>query len=259
MKIRPSVPASATLQNASATLKGQNATSFATAINRRRALFLGLGVGTCAVFPTTSAMAQAVSRRREPLWGTLELNLGVPTKLIPQADVLNMPVETTLRYGREFARWHELVTRAGALSADRQLDLVHSEIQKISYRPDGGPNGTADNWAHPLKFMRSGGDCEDYAVAKFKTLEAAGFPSSNMRLAIVRNETTTRFHAVLVAYIDGRASILDSQSANVYPQAEQTAYDPICSLDGKRLWLHWNGSGLKKRVALLKARLGLLA
>lgn len=216
-------------------------------------------MGAWVALPSTSAMAQVVSPSREPLWGTLELNLGLPTKLIPQADILNMPVKAPFGYDREFTRWRELVFCAGALRAERQLDLVHSEIQKISYRPDGGPGGTVDNWAHPLKFMRSGGDCEDYAVAKFKTLEAAGFPSSNMRLAIVRNETTTRFHAVLVAYIDGRASILDSQSANVYQQAEQTTYDPICSLDGKRLWLHWNGSGLKKRVALLKARLGLLA
>jgi len=204
-------------------------------------------------------MAQVAPRRREPLWGTLELNLGLPTKLIPQADTLNWPVESRPGYASELLRWRALVARVRTLGPERQLQLVHLTIQKASYRPDGESGGEADYWAHPLEFLQRGGDCEDYAIAKFKTLEAAGFPKSDMRIAIVRNAVTARFHAVLVAYIDGQASILDSQSPDVYQQARQTAFDPICSLDRKSLWLHWNGSDLNRRVALLRERLNRLA
>jgi len=233
--------------------------SLTTSVNRRTALSFAWGVAACAAFSTWPVLAQVAPRRREPLWGTLELNLGLSTKLVPQAETLNLPVESKPGYGSELLWWRALVARARNLGPERQLQMVHLAIQKTPYRPDGGFGGEADYWTHPLEFLQRGGDCEDYAVAKFKMLEAAGFPTTDMRIAIVRNAITAQFHAVLVAYIDGQASILDSQSPVVYQQARQTAFDPICSLDRKSLWLHWNGSDLNRRVALLRERLNRLA
>jgi predicted transglutaminase-like cysteine proteinase len=230
------------------------------AVTRRSALACVAGAGLLgAMFAASPVMAQVASRRRELLWGTLELNLGSPSKLIPQAAILNCQVESKVGFSSETARWRALVAKTQHVSPERKLQLIHAEIQKVPYRLDLDATGSSDKWAHPLEFLHSGGDCEDYAIAKFKTLEAAGFPASDMRVVIVRNSATSGFHAVLVAFIDGQASVLDNLSSIVYQPAQQTTFDPICSLDRNSLWLHWNGSDLNTRVALLRERLSRLA
>jgi predicted transglutaminase-like cysteine proteinase len=231
-------------------------TDSGTLVSRRTAVSRMAGAGAlavaCAIVPSIVCGAP---RRRELLWGTLELNLGTPTKFIPQSAVLNHHIEAGQHFPGELKRWRELVTQTRMLRRDQQLHHVHTALQKISYRDDFALTGKRDYWASPLEFMSNGGDCEDYAIAKFRALEAAGFPASDLRIVIVRNANTSGFHAVLAAFIEGQANILDNKATAVYRQAEQTAFDPICSLDRDSLWLHWNGSDLDKRIALLRSRL----
>jgi len=55
------------------------------------------------------------------------------------------------------------------------------------------------------------GDCEDYAIAKYVALMAAGVAEDSVRLVIVRNLAAGEDHAVAAARLDGGWIILDNR------------------------------------------------
>ena len=79
----------------------------------------------------------------------------------------------------------------------------------IRFSSDQQQHGAADVWSSPLATFRSGfGDCEDFAIAKYVALGAAGVPPSELRLAIVR-QGPRKYHMVLAARLDRHWLILD--------------------------------------------------
>ena len=83
--------------------------------------------------------------------------------------------------------------------------------QRLAYVEDIDNWGQVDYWASPLESLGKGaGDCEDYAIAKYFALLAAGVPRPNLRLAYMRvlmggTGDTWRSHMV-VAYLPAAAA-----------------------------------------------------
>ena len=51
-------------------------------------------------------------------------------------------------------------------------------------------------------FFTRGGDCEDFAIAKYTALRALGVPEERLRVAIVHDDEKNLPHAILVVYTD---------------------------------------------------------
>jgi predicted transglutaminase-like cysteine proteinase len=82
----------------------------------------------------------------------------------------------------------------------------------IAAASDMAQYGVEDKWASPLTTFASGrGDCEDYALAKYAALRAAGFASDDLRLVIVHLPQSRIDHAVLSVRDEGRWLILDNR------------------------------------------------
>jgi predicted transglutaminase-like cysteine proteinase len=82
----------------------------------------------------------------------------------------------------------------------------------ISAASDMAQYGVEDKWASPLMTFASGrGDCEDYALAKYAALRAAGFANDDLRLVIVHLPQSQIDHAVLSVRYEGRWLILDNR------------------------------------------------
>ncbi|MCB1557167.1 MAG: transglutaminase-like cysteine peptidase, partial [Alphaproteobacteria bacterium] len=62
-------------------------------------------------------------------------------------------------------------------------DLVNAE----RYITDNRNWGQTDYWATPIEFFTRGGDCEDFAIAKYVSLRALGVPDERLRVAIVQD------------------------------------------------------------------------
>ena len=65
-----------------------------------------------------------------------------------------------------------------------RLDLVNNRVNDaITYKSDMAQWGVADLWSPPLAANGTGsfntgfGDCEDFAIAKYVALRAAGVPA----------------------------------------------------------------------------------
>lgn len=124
------------------------------------------------------------------------------------------------------------------LPMDTMVERVNTYINKTDYIVDSRNWGKSDYWATPIEFFQRGGDCEDFAIAKYASLRALGFPENRMRIAIVHDIEKDTPHAVLIVYTDTGARILDNQSSKAKDARYVDNYRPIFSINRDAWWLH---------------------
>ena len=118
------------------------------------------------------------------------------------------------------------------------MQLVNNFANRMPYIEDIDNYGLRDFWAKTETFFELGGDCEDFAMAKYKLLERVGFHPDRMRIVLVVDNKRDRQHAMLVVNANGRGWMLDSLMRDVVPHEVATQYRPTVSLSGQRLYLH---------------------
>jgi predicted transglutaminase-like cysteine proteinase len=100
----------------------------------------------------------------------------------------------------------------------------------LAIRPmsDLAQYGEMDVWTSPLvTFNRGAGDCEDYAIAKFVALRAAGVPAEDLRIVIMRDVVHGEDHAVAAARLDDRWLMLDNRRMAMIEDAYVRNYRPM--------------------------------
>ena len=118
------------------------------------------------------------------------------------------------------------------------MEELNRFINSWTYRFDQENYGDDDYWATPLQFLRRSGDCEDYAIIKYVSLRALGFPADKLRIVVVRDVLRNIAHAVLAVYLDNDILIMDSLFDGVLPHHQVTFYAPQYSVNEKRRWAH---------------------
>ncbi len=131
--------------------------------------------------------------------------------------------------------------RGGSITA--MATKVNNFVNKTRYIVDSKNWGKSDYWATPAEFIQRGGDCEDFAIAKYTALRALGVPEERLRVAIVQDTYKNIPHAVLVVYTEKGAVILDNQIKTLVSTDSGNRYRPIFSINRQAWWLHSNGSG----------------
>lgn len=135
-------------------------------------------------------------------------------------------------------KWLSFLEDTRSLDKSDQIEAVNTYMNKIKFISDDDNYGTSDYWATPMEFLKRGGDCEDYAIAKYVSLRALGFDENQMRIAIVFDTHLNMPHAVLVVYQDDEALVLDNQSPDVKDAASIRQYTPIYSINQLAWWRH---------------------
>lgn len=132
----------------------------------------------------------------------------------------------------------ERLSLYGQLPLPEMAKKVNAMMNEKAYIVDKKNWGKSDYWATPIEFMARGGDCEDFAIAKYAALRALGVSESRLRLAIVHDEEKNIPHAVLVVYTDDEPLILDNQIKSVRSAVSISHYRPIFSINREAWWLH---------------------
>lgn len=118
-------------------------------------------------------------------------------------------------------------------------ERVNAMMNEVPYIEDQKNWGQSDYWETPVEFLSRGGDCEDFAIAKYVSLRSLGVPEERLRVAIVKDLQKGVPHAVLIVYTDDGAIILDNQSQTVRSADALTGrYKPIFSINRAGWWLH---------------------
>jgi len=115
---------------------------------------------------------------------------------------------------------------------------VNKLVNQTRYIVDQRNWGQSDYWATPVEFLKRGGDCEDFAIAKYAALKSLGFPEERLRIAIVQDTVKNIPHAVLVAYTNEGAYILDNQIKTLVDAERAGRYSPIYYIKRQAWWLH---------------------
>ncbi len=134
--------------------------------------------------------------------------------------------------------WQSFLDRAQQLSPMEQLVAVNDFMNRAPYITDIRNWGVDDYWATPMQFFDRDGDCEDYAIAKYMSLRALGFPVEQLRVAVVQDLNLAVPHAVLVVYLNDDGFVLDNQVEQVISQRKIHHYRPYYTVNESAWWLH---------------------
>ncbi len=104
------------------------------------------------------------------------------------------------------------------------------------YRDDRRQFGRSDVWQTPFAFWRSGGDCEDYAIAKYMALRALGFSDTQLRLTVMTGRASREVHAVLLIEIDQRWYVADNLERGLRPVEAHDGWKPEFSVSAAGAW-----------------------
>lgn len=226
-----------------------------------------------ALFVSVSAMAGGIAKA-SPLNAVKPAAQGTANGMVykaayhPDSQPLVKPQETTrksaLAYpdlfgAREvasqdisaFKKWTEILVKLEnvtfkpsqleqfyALPVAAKVAAVNEYVNQVSYVEDKDNYGKTDYWATPAEFFAKGGDCEDFAIAKYALLKTLGIPEDQMRLAIVQDTIKNIPHAVLIVYTEGGTVVLDNQIKQATEMASVTRYKPIYSINSSGWWRH---------------------
>ncbi len=106
-----------------------------------------------------------------------------------------------------------IVAQGRAQTGRARIGIINRAVNlAIEPMSDMAQWGVPDRWSPPLETFTTGrGDCEDYAIAKYVALTAAGVPAQDVKLIIVRNTAANEDHAVVAVRDGGDWIILDNR------------------------------------------------
>ena len=172
-----------------------------------------------------------------------------------EANEIQACLEDKQRCKRWLRSLHVVVDRSRDLSQKQQLEIVNRYInQHRHYRRDRrNQNSTSwddenvfSQWSTLLEFLQKGGDCEDYATAKYMILRLLGYSADALRIVVVYDRKTREYHAVVAVHDEqGNTRLLDIDN-RIYGR-KPTAYRYVYSVNEDSIWDHSVASTLPKR------------
>ena len=168
-------------------------------------------------------------------------------------------IQGCLQDKRRCERWlrslHVVVDRSRNLSQKQQLEIVNRYINRHRhYRRDRrnqaaaswGDEAVFSQWSTLLEFLQRGGDCEDYATAKYTVLRLLGYSADTLRIVVVYDRKTREYHAVVAVHDEqGNTRLLDIDN-RIYGR-KPTAYRYVYAVNENSIWDHSVASTLPKR------------
>ena len=141
---------------------------------------------------------------------------------------------------------HVILTKGAALPKDKQVQLVNRYVNRKRYnddrrkivRDESGTLSIPSHWATLLEFLEKGGDCEDFATAKYLLLRHFGFAAEDMRVVVVFDRSHRSHHAVLAMRFDAETTwVLDSDN-RIYKSRRPRGYRYVYAVNELGIWDH---------------------
>jgi len=137
--------------------------------------------------------------------------------------------------------WFNILHSAQQLSDAEKLIKVNNFFNMLYFVDDQKLWGESNYWATPVEFIgANGGDCEEFAIAKYFTLLALGIDDKKMRITMVKALRLNQYHMVLSYYkTPGSVPlVLDNLETKIKPADQRQDLYPVYSFNGQQLWLN---------------------
>lgn len=140
--------------------------------------------------------------------------------------------------GAGASAWQSFLQGNEHLDAFYAVDAVNRYVNMVPYRPDARVYGLKDHWATPFEFLALGGDCEDFALAKYFALRQLGIDAADLRLVIGFDEPSGAPHAVLLVRDGATIYILDNLREQIIATDAGKRFKPFLSVNEQGVWLY---------------------
>ena len=135
--------------------------------------------------------------------------------------------------------WQDFLADIAKEDEADQLYRVNRYMNHYRYRSDQRNWRRPDFWAVPEQLFERGGDCEDYAIAKYVSLRALGIPAERLRVVVVYDRKKREDHAILLVSGATETLALDNKYKRVVSWAEtRSRYKAYYSLNEESVWIH---------------------
>ncbi len=146
---------------------------------------------------------------------------------------------------RQLALAH-IITHGENLPDRKKLQLVNRFVNKRRYRKDRRSNSTAlalsekgsrNSWSTLASFLKRGGDCEDFASAKYFILREMGFKADDLRIVVGWDRREHAYHARLAVRLPDKILWLENDNS-IMRFAPRSSFRHIYSLNEENIWDH---------------------
>lgn len=196
------------------------------------------GIQAVSVLRRLSRLAWAVL---VGLWAIFAVSVAAP-------DLDKMQTLAQQRYGARgvdtVVAWRKMLDESRGLPDAEKLNKVNAFFnRRMAFESDMVVWQQEDYWATPLEFMgRATGDCEDFAIAKYMSLQLLGVGNEHLRLVYVRAKsggTASVAHMVLGYYAQAtdEPQILDNLITSVRAASQRPDLAPVFSFNSDGLWV----------------------
>lgn len=193
-------------------------------------------------------------RRRRAGLGLLLAVLLLPVNAVGPAFDADALRAIERRYGpaavQRVQDWRQLIDTARDRPLPARLLAVNDFFNQLLFVDDIIHWKKSDYWATPVEFLATeGGDCEDFAIAKYFTLLELGVPESRLQITYVKALRLNQAHMVLAYYANPAADplVLDNLVPDILPGSSRDDLVPVYSFNGQGLWIS-RARGRGKRV-----------
>jgi predicted transglutaminase-like cysteine proteinase len=173
----------------------------------------------------TPPMLPVAFERADPMWAAARKILSASAACVANQDTACVPKPVGL-----------LLSGLEGAPRSYQLEAVNRWVNSRTYVPDASNWKRYDYWQNIAEFLARGGDCEDYAIAKYSILRALGVPAKDMRLLIVDDRRKREIHAVLAVDTGSGTQLLDNQSAEIVSADDMRHYIVRVAVNETQLW-----------------------
>ena len=149
-----------------------------------------------------------------------------------QAGELDACIADAARCANALRGFREVVINAASLDARQKIELANGFINARRWKIELGRD---DDWRTLDEFLHQGGDCEDYAIAKYFLLRRLGFAIDDVRVAITWDRQARAYHAVTLVHFVERIYVLDVDGP---PRFGQGNYRFLFSINESGVWDH---------------------
>jgi predicted transglutaminase-like cysteine proteinase len=173
------------------------------------------------------------------------------SQVIATTDFNKMHSLAQSRYGANAANtveeWQALISRISSMNDMQKIKEVNDFFnQRIAFVDDIYNWKVSDYWATPLEIMGvAKGDCEDFSIAKYTTLQIAGVDIDKLRMTYVkaklggRNSTVSQAHMIVGYYPQPNAEplLLDNLIPDIRPASRRSDLTPVFSFNSAGIWV----------------------
>ena len=205
-------------------------------------------IGGLLVMLSLLAGADAAAQAKASFFGTTETRReGLTpfkkwTRVLEQHELDEADVPAICRRAGDrpcpWTEWRRFLDQIKGRDIVARLDALNRYMNRFRYVSDLANWGVEDYWETPNEFLNRDGDCEDFAIAKYKSLRALGLGDDQLRIVVLQDLNLRIAHAVLVVLDGGKAWVLDNQIDQVIDADRIRHYRPYFSINATAYWLH---------------------